>query len=141
MSSSRGIPYYYHRATGCTQWERPATAAEHVHVYHLLVKHCHSRRPASWREANITRTPEEALQIITGYEAEIRAATDPLARLKELARQYSDCSSAREGGDLGEFGRGKMQPAFEQAAFALAPGQLSSPVTSDSGVHLIYRVK
>lgn len=53
--------------------------------------------------------------------------------------QESHCSSARRGGDLGEFGPGKMQPAFEQATFALAVGELSGPVFSDSGVHIILR--
>lgn len=49
--------------------------------------------------------------------------------------------SHKEGGDLGRFGRGKMQPPFERAAFALAVGELSEPVTSDSGVHLILRLE
>lgn len=61
--------------------------------------------------------------------------------LEKLASQYSDCSSAKKGGDLGPFGRGQMQPAFEKAAFALAVGELSGPVHSDSGVHLILRTK
>ena len=53
----------------------------------------------------------------------------------------SDCSSARKGGDLGFFGRGEMQKAFEDAAFALQPGQLSGPVETESGVHLIQRIE
>lgn len=61
--------------------------------------------------------------------------------LEELASQYSDCSSAKKGGDLGIFGHGQMQPAFEKAAFALAVGELSGPVNSDSGVHIILRTK
>lgn len=51
----------------------------------------------------------------------------------------SDCSSARSGGDLGTFGRGQMQRPFEDAAFALPVGQLSSIVDTDSGVHLVLR--
>lgn len=57
----------------------------------------------------------------------------------ELAQQYSDCSSAKRGGDLGPFGRGAMQKPFEQAAFALKVGELSDPVDTDSGVHIILR--
>jgi NIMA-interacting peptidyl-prolyl cis-trans isomerase 1 len=56
-----------------------------------------------------------------------------------LAKKFSDCSSARVGGDLGSFGRGKMQKAFEDAAFSLKVGELSKPVVSDSGIHLILR--
>jgi NIMA-interacting peptidyl-prolyl cis-trans isomerase 1 len=42
-------------------------------------------------------------------------------------------------GDLGLFSRGQMQPSFENAAFALAVGELSDIVESDSGLHLILR--
>lgn len=147
MSTSRGIPYYYNKATGETCWERPTTTntagsgGGKVHAYHLLVKHCKSRRPASWRSDNITRTPEEALSILKNYEDQIRSSGDLFSELKELASQYSDCSSAKQDGDLGEFGRGQMQKAFEEAAFALKPGELSGPVNTDSGVHLIYRFR
>lgn len=52
---------------------------------------------------------------------------------------HANNRSARAGGDLGEFGRGQMQKAFEDAAFVLQPGELSQPVFSDSGVHIILR--
>lgn len=57
----------------------------------------------------------------------------------ELAQKYSDCSSAKRGGDLGLFGRGTMQKPFEEAAFALKVGELSETVDTDSGVHIIMR--
>ena len=57
----------------------------------------------------------------------------------ELASKESDCGSAKRGGDLGLFGRGQMQKPFEDATFALEVGQLSEPVQSDSGTHLIMR--
>jgi len=65
---------------------------------------------------------------------------NPFAQLKALAEQFSDCSSAKKGGDLGSFGPGAMQPAFEQASFALEANELSEPVSTDSGIHLIYRI-
>ena len=58
-----------------------------------------------------------------------------------IARAESDCSSAHKGGDLGPFERGQMQKSFEDASFALKPGQLSDVVDSDSGIHIILRVK
>lgn len=60
---------------------------------------------------------------------------------EELASQYSDCSSAKRGGDLGPFGRGQMQKPFEDASYALNVGELSEPVWTDSGVHIILRTK
>jgi len=56
----------------------------------------------------------------------------------ELAQEFSeDIASAEEGGDLGWFGEGKMIEAFEKAAFALKPGEMSEPVKTEFGWHLI----
>ena len=55
-----------------------------------------------------------------------------------LAKEFSkDPGSKDSGGDLGFFGRGQMVPTFEAAAFALPVGQLSEPVKSPFGYHLI----
>jgi len=54
-----------------------------------------------------------------------------------VARTGSEDASASEGGDLGYFPRGRMLPAFEAAAFALAPGAVSEPVRTALGWHLI----
>ncbi|NIC03863.1 SurA N-terminal domain-containing protein [Billgrantia bachuensis] len=56
----------------------------------------------------------------------------------ELALEYSDDpSTAEQGGDLGVISRGFFGDAFDEAAFALAPGQVSSIVETDNGLHLI----
>lgn len=55
-------------------------------------------------------------------------------------RRHSDCSSFRASGDLGPFSRGMMQKAFEDATFALAIGEISDIVSTDSGVHIILRL-
>lgn len=60
-------------------------------------------------------------------------------RFAALAKEVSDDKgSASRGGALGQFGKGMMIPDFEQAAFALKVGEMSAPVKSTVGYHLIY---
>ena len=68
-----------------------------IRASHLLVKHRDSRRPSSWREAKITRTKEEALEILRGHEARIKSGE---VTLGDIAMSESDCSSARKRGDM-----------------------------------------
>lgn len=68
-----------------------------IRAAHLLVKHKDSRRPSSWREAEITRTKEDAIGIIQGHEQRIRSGEISLG---DLSVAESDCSSARKRGDL-----------------------------------------
>ncbi|KAG8898971.1 Nucleoporin nup84 [Tulasnella sp. 403] len=165
MSSSRGVHYFYDPETRQSQWDTPdglteeeaqklpgadkylkhangggaaATggSAVQVRASHLLVKHRGSRRPSSWKEANITRTKEEAIAILKGYEEQIGGNPETFAK---LAAEVSDCSSHSAGGDLGWFGKGQMQKPFEEATYGLKVGQMSGVVETDSGVHLILR--
>ncbi|MCJ1298736.1 hypothetical protein MMC08_001526 [Hypocenomyce scalaris] len=180
-SNSKNLPYYFNASTKESRWEPPsgtdteklkAYMAQHhssaavrqdganndsnegkIRAAHLLVKHRDSRRPSSWREAEITRSKEDAMQIIKEHEARIRSGQ---VTLGDLATSESDDSSARRRGDLlvdvcsegvdgadfecsGFFGRSEMQKEFEDAAFALKPGEVSSVVETASGVHLIER--
>ncbi|EFP93147.1 peptidyl-prolyl cis-trans isomerase NIMA-interacting 1 [Puccinia graminis f. sp. tritici CRL 75-36-700-3] len=117
-------------------------ATEKVRASHLLVKHAQSRRPASWKEANITRTKEEAIEILKGYQSKLSEIGDKAElaeQFAELASAHSDCSSHANGGDLGLFGRGQMQKPFEDATYALGIHELSPIVDTESGVHLILR--
>lgn len=63
------------------------------------------------------------------------------ADFASLAREYSQDGSAKEGGDLGWAAPGRYVPEFEQALDALSPGQISHPVVSRFGVHLIQLVE
>ncbi len=68
---------------------------------------------------------------------EIRARIDKGENFAELAEEYSDCPSADQGGDLGSFGRGQMVPEFEDVVFDMNPGEISNPVRTRFGWHLI----
>ncbi|CAD5369820.1 Peptidylprolyl isomerase [Rubrivivax sp. A210] len=68
---------------------------------------------------------------------ELRSRIQAGADFSELARAHSADNSALNGGDLGEVARGRMVKAFEDALFALAPGQVSEVVATPSGLHLI----
>lgn len=110
-----------------------------VRAAHLLIKHTGSRNPVSRRTGEtITQTPEDALAELTKLEGEIRQNVDE--NFPKYAQKRSDCSSFKNSGDLGFFTRGQMQKPFEDAAFALNVGQMSSIVSTDSGYHLIYRI-
>lgn len=77
----------------------------------------------------LVQTKEEAVKL----REEILAGKD----FAEVAREYSLCPSGQKGGDLGFFGRGKMVPEFEQAAFSLPVGQVSEPIQTQFGWHLL----
>ncbi|XP_077833382.1 peptidyl-prolyl cis-trans isomerase NIMA-interacting 1 isoform X2 [Macaca mulatta] len=149
MSRSSGRVYYFNHITNASQWERPSGNSSsggkngqgepaRVRCSHLLVKHSQSRRPSSWRQEKITRTKEEALELINGYIQKIKSGEEDF---ESLASQFSDCSSAKARGDLGAFSRGQMQKPFEDASFALRTGEMSGPVFTDSGIHIILRTE
>ena len=108
-----------------------------VQCSHILVKHAGSRNPTSWRAPVITLPKADALAKLATLRASIDSGAADFAA---VARVESDCSSAARGGDLGPFSRGQMQKPFENASFALAVGELSEIIDTDSGVHIILRV-
>ncbi len=84
----------------------------------------------------------KARHILVKHEHE---ATDLLKSLasgksfEDLAKDFSLCPSGKSGGDLGAFGKGRMVASFEAAAFALQVGEVSPPVRTQFGYHLIQR--
>ena len=84
----------------------------------------------------------KARHILIEQEYEAQDLLKKLAdgsQFEELAQKFSKCPSGQRGGDLGEFGRGRMVPSFEEAAFALDVNQVSAPVKTQFGYHLIQR--
>lgn len=69
---------------------------------------------------------------------EVKEKLDNGADFKDLAKEYSkDTANAENGGDLGSFGKGQMVKEFEDAVFSLEEGQISDPVKSQFGYHII----
>lgn len=104
-----------------------------ISVRHILI--CYSGCAAS---GNYTLTKAEALVKISEINDMI---TNGDIDFIDAASEFSECSSGENGGDLGEFGRGRMVPPFEDAAFSLNVGEMSGIVETQFGYHLIFREK
>lgn len=70
---------------------------------------------------------------------EIKAEIEGGLTFEEAAGKYSKCPSNAKGGDLGFFGQGQMVPEFETAVFSMEVGELSAPVQTQFGFHLIKK--
>jgi peptidyl-prolyl cis-trans isomerase C len=66
-------------------------------------------------------------------KAKIQAGED----FADLARQHSQCPSGKSGGDLGEFGPGRMVPEFDKVVFSAPVGEVQGPVRTQFGWHLL----
>ncbi len=106
---------------------------EKVHTRHILVRY----QGAHNAGADVTRSKDEARALAQRLRGEAAA---PGADFAALAREHSEDGSAAQGGDIGEIGRGLLEPEYEAAAFALAPGQTAEVVETRVGFHVIQRV-
>jgi len=85
-------------------------------------------------------TQVKASHILVDSKAEAKQIIDKLnsgAKFENLAQKHSNCPSGKSGGDLGFFGKGQMVKPFEDAAFKLGKGQISEPVKTQFGYHII----
>jgi peptidyl-prolyl cis-trans isomerase C len=105
---------------------------EQVHARHILIRFQGS--PVPVKSGSKDLTDSEALAKAMDLEEQLKAGAD----FNKLAGAESDdTGAAANGGDLGTFGRGKMVGPFEQAAFKMQAGQVSDPVKSQFGYHII----
>jgi peptidyl-prolyl cis-trans isomerase D len=119
--TDREIEAYYQGHRDEFKQEEEACAS------HILIK-------VKQGEAKEGHPDEEAKKIAQGLLDQVKAGTD----FAELARKSSeDPGSAAQGGSLGCFGRGRMVPEFENAAFSLGAGETSDLVKSTFGYHII----
>ena len=105
---------------------------EEVKARHILIRMQGSQVPLKPNQKDLTDA--EALAKVKELRAKIVAGADFSALAKT---ESDDTGTAQQGGDLGSFTKGRMVPAFDNAAFALEVGKLSEPVKTPFGYHLI----
>ena len=105
--------------------------SDQIRASHILINH------ADAPQANTQLSAEDAMKQIETLKSDIEGGTT----FEQVAGEHSDCPSARQGGDLGSFGRGAMVPEFDQAAFDLEIGEMSEVVETVFGYHIIYRTE
>jgi peptidyl-prolyl cis-trans isomerase SurA len=105
---------------------------EKAHARHILVRFKGGKRS----DASVKRTREQAKLRAAELLQQLKTGAD----FAELARTASEDGSAKRGGDIGTQGRGSLALPFEQALFALQPGELSGIVETEFGYHIIERM-
>jgi parvulin-like peptidyl-prolyl isomerase len=119
-------------ATAQQYFDQHKSEYESVHARHILVRFKGSQLPLAAGKKELT--DEEALAKTQEIRKKLLAGED----FATLAKTESDdVQTGVKGGDLGTFKHGQMVPEFEQAAFSIPVGQVSEPVKSKFGYHLI----
>lgn len=94
----------------------------------------HKERFVSGESVNASHILVDSEQKASELLADIRAGK---LSFEDAARQHSSCPSSENGGNLGEFTRGQMVPEFDTAVFSMEVGEISEPVKTQFGYHLI----
>jgi PPIC-type PPIASE domain len=115
-------------ARSAPKYVQPAPPGN-IRASHILISYAGA--PAT----SATRSKAEAKKLADELLVRVNNGED----FATLASTYSDCPSKEVGGDLGFFPRGKMVKPFEDAAFALRPGQVSQVIETQFGYHIIKR--
>ena len=113
-------------------YEEHKAEFEQVHARHILIRFQGSQLPIKPGQKDLSDA--DALAKVQALKQRIQGGED---FAKVASQESDDTGSGANGGDLGTFRHGQMVPSFEQAAFALKPGELSEPVKTQYGYHLI----
>jgi len=106
---------------------------EDLSASHILIMHKDSKS----RPASITRTKKDAKKIIDDLYARLKAGAD----FAGLATKFSDCPSSSKGGNLGTFPASQMAVEFTESLKAVPVGEITEPVETPFGYHIIKRQK
>jgi hypothetical protein len=134
-------PTAAHAAINAAPQPSPETLERHFR--HILIKHKDVRKPISAAPRNkgemITRSMEDALELAH----HIRGLHEKWSedQFVEAVRVNSECATARKDGDLGVVEKGEYEDMFDAAAFRLGPEEVSYPVQTSLGLHLIFRCR
>ncbi|HZO90278.1 MAG TPA: peptidylprolyl isomerase [Chthonomonadaceae bacterium] len=110
----------------------PIGAGDFIQARHILISV--PQPTPDMKEENIKKQDADALAKITQIAKEIKSGKKTF---EQAAQENSDDPSKANGGDLGVFMRGSMVKPFEDKAFSLKPGEVSEPVRTQFGYHLI----
>lgn len=125
-----------------------AEVGEKIAIDEARIKSYYEENSAEFTEPEKRRARHILIQTTPGDSEEVlkekkQRAEDilKLARSQQdfaaLAKQYSEDPGKANGGDLGVFAKGQMVPAFEEAVFAMKPGEISEVITTSFGYHVI----
>lgn len=109
-------------------------AVEKVNTRHILIRYAGARNAPE----DVGRSPEAARELAQTIRESLN---NDDADFEAIARARSEDSSAANGGNLGEVGRGLLAPEYEATAFELEPGGISDVVETAFGFHVIQRVE
>ena len=97
--------------------------------------------PKNWRNRSLNIVAKAtARHLLVESETqcnEIKAQIEAGADFADMAKQHSKCPSGKQGGDLGEFGRGMMVPEFDKVVFTAPLHVVQGPVKTQFGYHLL----
>ncbi len=150
ISTEKGFEDYialnYRRSLWITDWTKTQVSDKQINEYYetMTIGDIEASHILISTKGTDDMTDDEKATL---EKEALKKAKDIITKLNngedfaELAKEYSeDEASAKNGGTLGSFNRGKMTSAFEEAAIALKVGEYSkTPVKTEYGYHIIYK--